>query len=332
MKRNLTASLMLLLTAMVWGFSVVAQVLGADHLPAMTFNGTRFLLGAVCLIPVYLVAEREQDLDKAARRTRHIKTVRAALIGGCLLAVASALQQTGAGIVRDPGKTGFITGLYTVLTPVFYFLVFHRKSSWNTWVGVGLAVLGLYLLCAKGGDGPLFGEGEVFLLLGVLFWAAHILAVDRLVGDVSVLRFSSWQFLVTGVLNLAAGLVVERGSHGRGLPGSVRCHPVLRYPVGRRRLYVPDSGAKACIQPDFCSHHPVLRVGVLHHRRVAVEPIHAGIPARQPRHSAVGVCGLCLHSGGNRAFPAEFPESGENGCTQQYRASCRKIDGRQKLT
>ena len=67
MKRNLTASLMLLLTAMVWGFSVVAQVLGADHLPAMTFNGTRFLLGAVCLIPVYLVAEREQDLDKARR-------------------------------------------------------------------------------------------------------------------------------------------------------------------------------------------------------------------------------------------------------------------------
>lgn len=108
MKRNLTASLMLLLTAMVWGFSVVAQVLGADHLPAMTFNGTRFLLGAVCLIPVYLVAEREQDLDKAARRTRHIKTARAALVGGCLLAVASALQQTGAGIVRDPARLALL--------------------------------------------------------------------------------------------------------------------------------------------------------------------------------------------------------------------------------
>lgn len=236
MKRNLTASLMLLLTAMVWGFSVVAQVLGADHLPAMTFNGTRFLLGAVCLIPVYLVAEREQDLDKAARRTRHIKTARAALVGGCLLAVASALQQTGAGIVRDPGKTGFITGLYTVLTPVFYFLVFRRKSSWNTWVGVGLAVLGLYLLCAKGGDGPLFGEGEIFLLVGVLFWAAHILAVDRLVGDVSVLRFSSWQFLVTGVLNLAAGLVVERGevtAEGfRGAFGAILFCGILSVGVG----------------------------------------------------------------------------------------------------
>ena len=63
------------------------------------------------------------------------------------------------------------------------------------------------VLCAKGGDGPLFGEGEIFLLVGVLFWAAHILAVDRLVGDVSVLRFSSWQFLVTGVLNLAAAYI-----------------------------------------------------------------------------------------------------------------------------
>ncbi len=236
MKRNLTASLMLLLTAVVWGFSVVAQVLGADHLPAMTFNGTRFLLGAVCLIPVYLVAEREHDLDRAARRTRHKKTACAALVGGCFLAIASGLQQTGAGIVRDPGKTGFITGLYTVLTPVFYFLLFRRKSAWNTWSGVGLAVLGLYLLCVKEGDAPLFGKGEIFLLVGVLFWAAHILAVDRLVENVSILRFSSWQFFVCGTLNLTAGLVVEQGevtAEGfRGAFGAILFCGILSVGVG----------------------------------------------------------------------------------------------------
>ena len=74
------------------------------------------------------------------------------------------------------------------------------------------------------------------LLLGVLFWAAHILAVDRLVGDVSVLRFSSWQFLVTGVLNLAAGLVVERGevtAEGfRGAFGAILFCGILSVGVG----------------------------------------------------------------------------------------------------
>lgn len=210
MKRNLTATLMLLLTAVVWGFAVVAQVLGSDHLPAMTFNGTRFLLGSVCLIPVYLLAERERELDKATRRVRHKSTAIAALIGGVLLAIASGMQQYGTAIIRDPGKAGFITGLYTVLTPVFYLVVFHRHSAWNTWVGVGLAVVGLYLLCMKEGDMPMFGMGEILLLVAVLFWAAHILAVDQLVHNVSVLRFSSWQFFVSGVLNLFAGLIFER--------------------------------------------------------------------------------------------------------------------------
>lgn len=236
MKRNLTATLMLLLTAVVWGFSVVAQVLGADHLPAMTFNGTRFLLGSVCLIPVYLLAERERDLDKAARRARHKRTAVAALIGGCFLAVASGVQQYGTGIIRDPGKTGFITGLYTVLTPVFYFFIFRRRSSWNTWVGVGLAVLGLYLLCIKEGDAPMFGKGEIFLLIAVLFWAAHILAVDCLVRDVSVLRFSSWQFFVSGVLNLLAGLFIERDqvtlAGFRGAFGAILFCGVLSVGVG----------------------------------------------------------------------------------------------------
>ncbi len=152
------------------------------------------------------------------------------------MAIASGLQQTGAGIVRDPGKTGFITGLYTVLTPVFYFLLFRRKSAWNTWAGVGLAVLGLYLLCVKEGDAPLFGKGEIFLLVGVLFWAAHILAVDRLVENVSILRFSSWQFFVCGTLNLTAGLVVEQGevtAEGfRGAFGAILFCGILSVGVG----------------------------------------------------------------------------------------------------
>lgn len=209
MKRNLTATLILLVTAVVWGFATVAQVLGADHLPPMTFNGSRFLLGALCLIPVYLIFERESELDRPVRRAKHKKTAVAALIGGFLLAFASGLQQYAMGILRDPGKTGFITSLYTVMTPVLYFLIFRKKSSWNTWVGVVMATVGLYLLCKKEGGAPLFGTGEVILLVDVLFWAAHILAVDHLVDGVSVLRFSCWQFLICGVLNLGAGLIVE---------------------------------------------------------------------------------------------------------------------------
>lgn len=236
MKRNLTASLMLLVTAVVWGFATVAQVLGADHLPALTFNGSRFVLGGLCLIPVCLLMERERDLTPAARREKHKKTAVAALICGCMMAVASGLQQYAFGILRDPGKAGFMTGLYTVITPVLYFLVFRKRSSWNIWVGVLLATVGLYLLCLKEGDTPLFGLGEVLILIDVVIWAAHILAVDQLVGGVSVLRFSCWQFLICGGLNLGSGLLIEReqitAEGFRGAIGAILFCGILSVAIG----------------------------------------------------------------------------------------------------
>ncbi len=210
MKSKIVSTAMLFTTACIWGFAFVAQVLGGDHLPPFTFNGTRFVLGALSLIPVYLIFERENDIGRLERKVRHKKTALSALIGGFFLFLASALQQIGTSILRDPGKSGFITGLYTVFTPVFYFLIFRKSVSWNTWVGVLLATAGLYMLCLRGGHTPSFGSGEIILLVGAVFWAAHILAIDRYVSDVSVLRFSSWQFLFCGLFNLICAALTER--------------------------------------------------------------------------------------------------------------------------
>ncbi len=209
MRSKLTSTVMLFTTAIIWGFAFVAQVLGSDHVEPFTFNGIRFILGAVSLIPVYCLFEKEREFTPAERRTRHKRTAFSAVLGGLCLFIAAALQQFGADMTRDPGKAGFITGLYTVLTPVFYFLIFRKKTGWNTWLGCVLATLGLYLLCLRDGEGTMFGLGELVLLIGAFFWAGHILLVDHVIDGVSPLRFSSWQFFVSGALGLLSGVLFE---------------------------------------------------------------------------------------------------------------------------
>ncbi len=209
MKTKLTATVMLFTTAIIWGFAFVAQVLGSDHVGPFAFNGIRFMLGAASLIPVYCLFEKERDISAPERRARHKRTAIGAVLGGLFLFVAATLQQYGAAMTRDPGKAGFITGLYTVLTPVFYFLIFRKKSGWNTWLGCILATVGLYLLCLREGEGTMFGWGEILLLVGAFFWAGHILLVDRLIDSISPLRFSSWQFFVCGAFGLIAAVIFE---------------------------------------------------------------------------------------------------------------------------
>ncbi len=195
-------------TAIIWGFAFVAQVLGSDHIGAFAFNGIRYLLGAASLCPLLLFLEKERDLSVEWRRFRHRYTHRISLLAGAAMFAASTFQQIGTMMTRDPAKAGFITGLYTVFTPVLYFIVFRKRVGVNTWIGCLLATVGLYLLCLRNGEGGGFGLGEVFLLLGSVFWAVHILIIDRFIDDVSPLRFSVWQFTACGLMSSAVAAVL----------------------------------------------------------------------------------------------------------------------------
>ncbi len=209
MRSRLKTTFMLLPTAMIWGFAFIAQVLGSDHVAAFTFNGIRYLLGALSLCPLLLFAEKERDLSVEWRRRRHKYTFLISLPAGAAMFAASALQQIGTTMTRDPAKAGFITGLYTAFTPILYFLIFRKRTRWNTWVGCLLATVGLYLICLRDSAVPSFGIGEAFLLAGSIVWALHILIIDRFVDSVSPLRFSVFQFAVCGTLSTLMAFFTE---------------------------------------------------------------------------------------------------------------------------
>ncbi len=202
MKTKIKSTFLLFLTAMIWGFAFVAQKVGAEFVGAFTFNGIRFMLGTVSLIPVILLFEREK-LDKTKIRNILIP----GLLAGTVLFIASTLQQYGVEITGSAGKAGFLTGLYTVLVPLIRF-VMGKKTSIFTLFGAVFAVVGLFFLCMTG-DEFTFGMGDVVLIIGAFFWAGHILVVDKYVNDISPLKFSLVQFLVCGILSLIFAFILE---------------------------------------------------------------------------------------------------------------------------
>lgn len=202
MKTKLKSTILLFLTAIIWGFAFVAQRVGAEFVGAFTFNGVRFMLGACSLIPVILLFEREKIELKLLKNN-----VLPGILAGVVLFIASTLQQYGVEITQSAGKAGFLTGLYTVLVPLIRF-VMGKKTSVLTFVGAIFAVTGLFFLCMTG-DEISFGIGDIVLIFGAFFWAGHILVVDKFVHTTSPLKFSLIQFIICGILSLIFAVILE---------------------------------------------------------------------------------------------------------------------------
>ena len=202
MKTKLKSTILLFLTAIIWGFAFVAQRVGAEFVGAFTFNGVRFMLGAASLIPVIMLFEKEK-IDKKILKNNLIPGI----LAGVVLFIASTLQQYGVELTQSAGKAGFLTGLYTVLVPMIRF-VMGKKTGFLTFVGAIFAVTGLFFLCMTG-DEFSFGLGDVVLIIGAFFWAGHILVVDKYVNTTSPLKFSLVQFVVCGFLSLICAFAFE---------------------------------------------------------------------------------------------------------------------------
>lgn len=196
------STLLLFLTAMIWGFAFVAQKSGSEHVGAFVYNGVRFALGAASLIPVVLIFER----DKPSRK-KLSDTVKYGMIVGAILCSASALQQIGIEITQSAGKAGFITGLYTVLVPIVSLILYKQRNGITTWIGATVAVVGLFLLSVS--DDFTVGVGDLVLLCGAFFYTAHIISVDRFVERVSPLKFSMVQFATCAAINLLLGVFFD---------------------------------------------------------------------------------------------------------------------------
>ena len=201
MSKVVIANTLLLITAAIWGFGFVAQVMGMNYLDPYAFIGLRFLLGAVSLIPVIYFVHKRIPFEVTNKRELWLGCA----VLGVILFIAGSLQQVGL-LYTTASNAGFITGTYMVIVPILG-LILKYQTGVNTWLGCFLAAFGLYLLSVK--EGLTMGYGDGLQLLGAVFWAAHIMAIDHFIKRSPALLLAFGQFLMCGILALCVSSVLE---------------------------------------------------------------------------------------------------------------------------
>ena len=203
---------LLLLTAFIWGIAFVAQSVGMDYVGPLTFNASRFIIGAIFLIPciAFLDKLKEKENQAACKNIPAAPQNKKVLITGGIccgiaIAAASTLQQYGIAYTTV-GKAGFITALYIVIVPILGIFL-KRKPRLIIWFSVLLALVGLYFLCMT--DSLSFSKGDTLVLLCAFVFSLHIMIIDHFSPMVDGVRMSCIQFAVAGVLCGIPALIFE---------------------------------------------------------------------------------------------------------------------------
>ena len=212
---RLRQSLILLITALIWGVAFVAQSVGMEHVGPFTFIAVRFALGALTLVPVILFQSRHPRSGETAGgetsngRARSGKILwTGGILCGTALMTASSLQQFG--IMRTTvGKAGFITAMYIIIVPILGIFL-GRRIRPLIWLCVTIAAVGLYLLSMNGSFE--LQSGDALCLACAFVFAVQIMLVDHYVDIADGVRLAAIQFLTASVLGAVMMILFERPS------------------------------------------------------------------------------------------------------------------------
>lgn len=217
---NIKGSLILLLTALIWGTAFVAQTSGAEAVGTFTFNAFRSFVGAAFLAVVIIINKSRNSRKNNESPVSGIRAsgdsipftwpLGAGIICGIVLFAAMTFQQYGIGLypegVAASGRSGFITATYVVMVSVASMLM-GKKQHWLIGVSVAGCIAGMYLLCMSGGVAGIY-MGDVFEFLGAVCFTVHIMVIDKF-SNADSMKMSCIQFLVIGIISAFAMMFTE---------------------------------------------------------------------------------------------------------------------------
>ena len=208
--------ILLLLTAVIWGSSFVAQAVGMESIDAFTFTALRTTLGALVLIPVIIIAGRKFDMRPS--------TLIAGVVLGVVFSIAQNLQQF-AFYYSTSGKIAFITAFYMFFVPLFSVFL-RKKVRLIVWLSIVLGLVGLFLICINPEDMTAINPGDMLAFGCAVFFAVQIMLIDHFTGkDISGVQLSFMQFVVAAVISWVAMFIFEKPE----LPNIITAAPALAY-------------------------------------------------------------------------------------------------------
>jgi len=197
-----SANLLLLITGAIWGGGFIAQATAMDSIGPVLFTGIRFLAAALAVLPFAVIEARRAgapllpDTGQWARFS----------LLGTLLFTSLAAQQIGL-LTTSVTNSGFLTGLYVVLTPVLGVALWRFWPHPVVWPAALMALAGIALL--SGGAFTGLSRGDWWTILCAALWACHVQFLGRFVGSARPLQLACSQFFVCGFLGIAIALAVE---------------------------------------------------------------------------------------------------------------------------
>ncbi|MCD6454548.1 MAG: DMT family transporter [Candidatus Aminicenantes bacterium] len=197
--RTLRSDALLLLAAAIWGFAFVAQRAGMWYIGPFTFNGIRFALGAVTLIPFVRI-------DKNSCRLYEKRIFSPGILAGLAIFAGVSFQQIGL-LYTTAGKAGFITGLYVIIVPIIGIFL-GKRTGIGVWLGAILAIIGMYFLSIK--SNFTMDRGDFLVFIGAFFWAIHVHLIGHFAPKVSPIKLAFLQFSTVSILSLSVASISEK--------------------------------------------------------------------------------------------------------------------------
>lgn len=228
------SSMLLFLTACIWGLAFVAQSVGMDYMGPFTFSFSRFFLGGFVLLPILLVKRKKDSATqnfapsvgiwnkkKGTQESVSFKIVlKGGICCGFVLCVATLFQQIGIQYTTV-GKAGFITTLYIVIVPILG-LFLHKKVQGKVWIAAVAAVFGLYMLCIN--ENFSIMRGDIFVFISAILFSIHILSIDFFSPKMDGVILSCIQFFVAGIISIIGAFIFENPTWDQLISGAV---PIL---------------------------------------------------------------------------------------------------------
>lgn len=205
MNKAYRSSLLLFITAVIWGVAFVAQDVGMDYWTPFAFNGIRSLIGAAVLLPFIFI--RDKAKGEAACRWNNKTLIKGGVLCGLALCIATNFQQFGIQLSNESaGKAGFITAFYIVLVPIAGIFI-KKKCPPLAWIAAVIAVFGLYILCIPAGTVFTVEFADILVFVCAVVFTVQILLVDHYSPKVDGVKLACIEFFTTGVISIFCAFV-----------------------------------------------------------------------------------------------------------------------------
>ncbi|BET22419.1 DMT family transporter [Solobacterium moorei] len=205
------SNLLLILASIIWGCAFVAQNVGMNYIGPWTFSTIRFLIAGFSLLAIIpILDEKRTHVIRPKTKEEKMKLLLGSVLCGLALSIGSIVQQI-AMLTVPVAKAGFLTTLYVLFVPMIT-LLFGKKIPLKVWIGIAMALFGLYLLSMAGNLA--IGIGEILLILAAFLFAIHIIIIGYFSTRVDPVRLSCGQLLIGGFATVIPMIVIEKPTIG----------------------------------------------------------------------------------------------------------------------